>query len=535
MNKYICKNCLDNFKTSSLLLKHQRTSKTCITYSNIIFICENCNFTTKGIKNIDKHIKENSCKNTDTDTILSDDLNEYIFDDSDEEDKQIIDSNIDIKEELSLQKQIIKLETELKKEKIKNNTYIEIIDKLKSKDIDLIVNTTTPVIIDNQYIRQISPCNSENKSTDECDTKSYKSYKTIKIANTDSPKEPDKQEVENHIKKIDHEYYCKKQNFGIFEKCSMAFKQEFDNMKESRITDTTLENIKNIRQTLIGSIPIEQYKNLVEEHVKIINNLLESKGHQTKKIPILILKSLNSLDARLIYYGNYHDTTLNIDEFSRLKTSLEIFAKSYRYYSPFMIEEFAKHFYNYGSVLVPLKTCIEYYIFNRYGFNNIVYVPLKQSSDDDPYSYYILEGVVKDKRYWKMDCRLFELTENIINSLKHYLISIFRKIYQVIFKDNEYREDYSKYVVLRNDAQQLLKNIFLLSDKKTMCNYLREIIKERSTYIPKQNDKFNLTADDVILKKKASKYIESDKVELVKMLFDNISSTQAVDFYRGIN
>ena len=95
MNKFTCKNCLDTFKTSSLLLKHQRTSKTCITYSNILFLCEKCNYTTKGIKNIDKHIKENLCKNnTETESILSDDLNEYIFDDSDEEDKKIIDSKI---------------------------------------------------------------------------------------------------------------------------------------------------------------------------------------------------------------------------------------------------------------------------------------------------------------------------------------------------------------------------------------------------------------------------------------------------------
>jgi len=541
MNKFICIYCLEHFKNSNLLLKHQKTSKHCINYSKVLFVCENCNFTTKGIKNIDKHINENNCKNNqETNLIFSDDENEYIFENSDEE-----NTNINIEEEITLQNQIIKLETELKKEKIKTNIYIEIIDKFKNNGF----NTNTPQInidipqintdISYKNIQENSPCNSDSKSVEDSDSKNiYKNYKTLKNNQIDNNKVENIgnkiEDIEKHIKEIDYKYYCMRHNFGNIEQCKMKLKQEFDYIRDNRNYNKNLENIKNIRRSLIGSMPIDDYISLVEEHDKLLYSILELKGHQIKKIPSIIFKSLNTLDMRFIHYETYYDRNLDTDEYSKLKTALEIFKKcSLAYYSPFVFDDFIKRFFNYGTILTPLKTCIEYYLFNRYGFNSIIYVPLKQSSSEDPFSFYILESISKDKKYWKMDCRLFELTENIINSLKQYFVGVFRKIYQTVYKDNDYRDCYLKLILFSTDCHQLLQNLFLLNNKKLLCNYIRELVKDRSTYLPTINDKFNLYGDDVIIKKRILKDKENDIVDLIKLLFDNITSEQAIDLYRN--
>ena len=531
MVKFICKYCLENFKSSSLLLKHQRSDKTCINYRDIIFFCERCNLSIKGIKNIDKHIKTNSC--CETASVISDDLNEYIFDDSDDEiDKQTIE------EDLSLQKRIIKLENELKVEKIKNNTLLDVINKIKNDIyIEPQIHTENKLKIDTiiESKRETNELILENDIEPENDTK--KAFKIFKSSQIEMIEEIDKQLIDDHIKTIDHKRYCIKQNFGNLERYNMLFKQEVDALKEVRVNanNKNLENIKNIRRSIIGSMPIDDYINLLNENNKVLFNLLEAKGHQAKKIPGFIFKTLSTLDMRLLHYENYYDVTLDVDEYSRFKVSLELFTKSFSYYSPFIFDDFIKFFFNYGTVLTPLKTCIEFYLFNPYGFNNVIYVPLKQSSDEDSYSFYILDSVEKGKRYWKMDCRLFELVENIVSSLTPFFVNIFRKMYQNVYKDNDFREDYYKVTLLNTDANQLLMNLVFLNNKKQLCNYLREIVKEKATHIPTPNDKFYLHADDAIIRKKASKNKETDMVDLIKSLFDTITGEQAVDLYRGKN
>ena len=66
------------------------------------------------------------------------------------------------------------------------------------------------------------------------------------------------------------------------------------------------------------------------------------------------------------FYGNYYDIPMDIDEFVRFKTSIQIFTHSPSFYVQFNYQNFINKFYNYGSVIIPLKECIEYYIINRY-------------------------------------------------------------------------------------------------------------------------------------------------------------------------
>ena len=59
------------------------------------------------------------------------------------------------------------------------------------------------------------------------------------------------------------------------------------------------------------------------------------------------------------------------------------------------------------------------------------------------------------------------------------------------------------------------------------------IVKEKSTLIPTENDKVNLTSDDALQRKRFQRREESDVIDIIKGLFDGISSEDAVDLYRS--
>ena len=81
-----------------------------------------------------------------------------------------------------------------------------------------------------------------------------------------------------------------------------------------------------------------------------------------------------------------------------------------------------------------------------------------------------------------------------------------------------------------------MQSIHLLSKPREFNILLRDIIKTHCAYNPTTNDRFNLHGDDIVQKKKFSKVKVDEEImiETVKILFDNITSSDAVDFFRTI-
>ena len=181
-----------------------------------------------------------------------------------------------------------------------------------------------------------------------------------------------------------------------------------------------------------------------------------------------------------------------------------------------------------------MKKNLERYLFNRYDFWNIVYLQLPKNTKDDPYSFYILERVTKEKRYWKMDCRLEDVSSNLIANILPIMMGMFRKLYKDVFGDNDFRNDFSsKCQITECDCEQLLQNIILISQPKEFYNLVRDMVVSKATYIPTENDKFNLYGDDSLQRKRFHDKEDVDLVDIIKQLFDDITSVQAVDFYRS--
>ena len=114
------------------------------------------------------------------------------------------------------------------------------------------------------------------------------------------------------------------------------------------------------------------------------------------------------------------------------------------------------------------------------------------------------------------------------------MISMFRKLYRDVFGDNDFRKDYnSKCQLTECDCEQLLQNIITVGQPKDFYNIVRTIVKNKATYTPTENDKFNLYGDDSLQRKRFHDKEDIDLVDIIKQLFDDITSEEAVDFYRS--
>jgi hypothetical protein len=531
MENLNCEYCLEIFDDDEQLKKHNKTNKTCFKYKDVLFTCIKCNFKTFGIKNIDKHVKK--CEGFLT-----------------KEDHEKLKNNELLLNNKNLELEIIKkldviVSNTTPKPMLFNHSFIkpEIkvekkssppIKQLKEVESIQFYNKDENILYDDNF--SIS-----NSSSSPYILKSKKStYK--KISSIELINERPKDIIDKIKENFDEKQKCFDE---VILKSEQIFKECFEIIKTTHAGfPKQMDIIKKTRLNLIDCMSYTQYYNLIQRHLKILEHIFkQKKEYSEKKIISIISKSMNTLDMRIVYYLNYINISIDTFEIQKLKNSLITFNDTIPNYVKFDSEVFFKKFYNYSSALFTIKDSIETYISNIYGLHNIIYIKLKQSIDNDPYGFYILEEItIKDKkniiekRYWKMDCRLEELSNSFIFNVRPYLIQLFRKIYYDVFNDNQYRKNYiSTNSITEYDCQQLLKNIYTLSNPKEFCFLFRNIIKDKCTYQPTELDRFNLYGDDIVQKKRLSNNKESVDVieDVIKLIFDNISSEDAVDFYRS--
>lgn len=323
------------------------------------------------------------------------------------------------------------------------------------------------------------------------------------------------------------------------DECYVTINNIFNTIKEGKLYSKDLNVISKIRCKMLGWLNIKQYEILIREHFDILNNLFNEKKYDKNKRNKLIFDSFSSLELRLIRFGKYYEKSLDIDDIERLRISMEFCTFHPKQYESF--KRGFKKFQNYNIVLFTLKKCIESNLINRYGFNNIVYINLPNSKDNDPYSYYYLEKLEDihksnsksdPKRYWKLDCRLEDLSEELCNTLLPYCITLYRSIYYDMFNDNIYRKDIdSIYPIAGNELDQLIENILLLSNLEKVRDLLRDIIKEKCLHKPTDMDLINLRADDTSQKSRFKEYRKNyNQNEIISKLYTIITENEINEF-----
>jgi len=317
-----------------------------------------------------------------------------------------------------------------------------------------------------------------------------------------------------------------------------TIEDSFKSLVQSRIYKKILSDIKRERFKLMEYSSLSEYIKILEEHTHKLRLILTDKNYPEKKIEKCISQSMYALELRLIWHKSFTSSYIEIDEIEKFYKCLSISIVFPQKYEPFVKDNFFSCFHNYGATFFSINKFIETYLFNPYKFNNVIYyLPHNKEKNNDPHTFYILERVENDKRYWRLDCRLEELCNDFRDSVRHYLINLFRRLYEAVFSDNEYRPDYlATGQLMESDCEQLVQSILLLSNPRELCRLFRNIVKSKATHIATKNDKFNMFGDDPLQKKRLnnpSAKDDPDIIDVVKELFDDMRAEDAVDFYRS--
>lgn len=427
----------------------------------------------------------------------------------------------------SLKKEIRDLKLKLQTEKLKNNIYSQIIEQKLGIKLSDKTSSNNEKLFSEKDLRNI--------------------YDTLHLAIFKEPKKNTYRSVKNITLDTEENNDLKKTRIPIIDEQLKIITPD-NNIKNSlKIIDDSflsiqttktykkfLDNIKKERYKILFQTPIKEFITILETHIKKLNDILIIKKYDTKKVKKIIDTSLSPLESRLIFYDTYTVTSLDIDDIQKFDDSLTINTPYVKNFSPFVANNFFYLFFNYSCVLFPIKHNIKRFLINKYEFWNVIYLDIPKSTSDDPFSFYHLEKIDNETRFWKMDCRLDDLSSDFIHNIKPFLINTFRKMYNDIFHDSNFRKDFqSKLVSIDAEIEQLLRNIILLINTKNFSKLICEIVKENSTYTPTPKDKFNIYSDDQIQKRKFKNYkiTDDDIYNNFRIIFDDISQADALTLY----
>ena len=229
---------------------------------------------------------------------------------------------------------------------------------------------------------------------------------------------------------------------------------------------------------------IETYIDMINKHYTDLDNIFRSKKFVDRKISCIMSKALSSLECRLIGSSININIELDVDEMHTFFTVIKNTAKNEKSYVPYVENDIGFKFHNYGLLIFPMSKMLDLYLDNPFGFHNVIYLPLPKSSKEDPYSFYTLDKISKDKRLWSMDCRLEDFSIGLSRSILPYGISMFRKMYKLVFGDNDYRDDFTnKCQLTEGELEQLLLNILLMSNNHKFRIVLQKKIMNLATHI----------------------------------------------------
>ena len=451
-------------------------------------------------------------------------------------------------ENLKLQLKFEHLKNKVYEDIIKKNTSINIHDIIKKQDDEIHIfnfeNCTIPLVVHDfvkthkydlkikkRHVRTRKQSDliivEDDEKTETCKKKTYrtvKKYIETSDKDLDIKLKKDVERVDKEIVKIVYD------NFDVSHKDIVDnIEKIFTSIENNRSYTANVEQIKKYRRKLLGKLNLIEYTDLVQNHINRLTDIFSGRKKTNKEIKRIIILSLTPLDMRLVFYHGYTNINIDIDEVQKFGLVLKMLVEHTKKFVPYNRTVFFNNIKNYSLSLFEISECIERCLVNRYGFQSVIYLQRPKSvtktSKKDPYSFYILENFKEDKRFWKMECRLIDFTNDFINNILPYCINLFRKIYKDVFSDNIYRDNYmGKSQITEFDCEQLLQNIIQLSKPISLCKTIQDIIINKCTFSPTESDKFNLYADDKLQRFTHKNDTEENTYSVIKQIFDGISN-----------
>lgn len=511
-----CSYCESPFSSKKYLIQHQQRTRICKKYKDALFHCQRCNnYRTKGIRNLDAHLE--SCKGGPP---------------------ICVDNTMD---KLTAKLKLLERENDILKGILQSISNIEM-DKLflaKRDELELFnLTPETKIFLSKKYpdieekiliTKELVPI------VEKSDISGMATYRRPN-KNLRTSQELELKEKDELIKNIEEKRLISlgPLSNALIEEVIIQCDTFIDQLASSRVYSKILKKLRVERSKLLTTLGLEKYQELTQKHVDRLYKVFEGKKQTDKKIKTIIKSSLTSLELRLLKYPGYTDTQLDTDYQESLETLLRHGSSFPKSPEPYSSQEICYRITNYTVALFPIEKLIRWALINPYNEFNVVYLSLSRSMPNDPFSFYTYRETKKGKRNWDMDCRLEDLTTDLIGTIQPYLVSLFRELYYSIFNDNNYYTDYQeRSTFAAEDCEQLAQNIILLSQPRKLNAKLRNLVMTECTIQCTGNDLFNLFSDDPLQKKNFAKKEIVEMVGTVRQLFDQITDEQAVIFYKS--
>lgn len=420
-----------------------------------------------------------------------------------------------------MKEKIADLENKLKIEYIKKDLMVKVIEQINKGNEFELENIKQGI---SKSPSKCSPVKEERKKKEHY----ISANKIVDKLEIEKSTEEKKEIVKNLEKELEEK--GKKFFDETLESLSQIIKESFIKFE----TDRKYENIKIIkdkRKKMLKFIGYDDYINILNEHYQKFLKIVEK--NRMTAVKNKILKDFFSVfESRLITLDIYIDVPVESDEIERFHIGLEFIKnKNANDYKIFNKIDFLKSILTYDLAVNSVNGILQRELNNS--FHNLVWLDNQETKD--PFSFYVLEKIEKNKRCWKMDCRLEELSNELLTNIIDYCTILFRKLYMLTFKDNDFRDNFLEISPLMElEGKQLIKNIILVSDYYKFVKVFQKNIIEKCTYNATENDKFHLRADDKFSQKNFVKIsgtdFSNDIFQNICALFDNPNKSEIESF-----
>ena len=466
-----------------------------VTANNYFIVCKRCLFCFQN----NKFAKGHKCENNQN---LNEVENLYLLD--------LIKDNKKLDREYKKHKEkIADLENKLKIEYFKKDLMVKVIEQI-NKGNEFELETIKQGM--SKSPGKMSPIKEERKKKEHY----MSANKIIDKLEIEKSEEEKKEIVKNFEKELEEK--GKKFFNETLDSLNDVMKESFIQFEKDRKFES-LKLIKEKRKKMIKYIGYDDYINVLNEHYQKFIKIVEK--NKMMSVKNKILKDFFSVfESRLIFLDVHIDLPIETDEIERFHIGLEFIQnKNISDFKTFNKIDFMKNVLTYDLAVNSINGILQREL--NHSFPNLIW--LENLDSKDYFSFYILEKIDKtNKRCWKMDCRLEELANDLLTNILDYCVNLFRKLYLLIFKDNDFRINLLETSPLMElEGKQLLKNMVLVSDYYKFVKIFQKNVIDKCTYKATENDKFNLKADDKFSQKN---FIKISTTDFSNDIFQNICS-----------
>jgi hypothetical protein len=394
---------------------------------------------------------------------------------------------------------------------------IDMKDFLKEKPerIDIYPNTKFNVVVHHpqpaQPIEQTQPVNEDKER------KRKEHFISVKHITDISPEQTVDERQKNIKDKI---------NTVSSETVTKDITTLLETLNKTNFNDS-VKKLKQFRKKLIPNLTHDTYIKLLREHYTITESAV--KNETSKRKESYMEKSFSPLEHRLLLSPCNH--LFNIEP-----SDIELYhclipeEATYSEWVPFNREKYFKQCLTYDLAFSHIQDIVKRTLFNKFGYNNVVYIPIKKT--EEKYTYYYLDRVDGGKRFWKMDYKLENLTDRFCEIAVDRIIFYFRQLYSCVFRDNTFRHDFLKKApCIELEFQQLIQNINLLSDRNGMYKMFQSLVDENAEFKPMDNDRVNqYTGDKITRKILPFDDLKTIQLENIAHLFENPNQDDIKNF-----